>query len=98
MCLRTVERFVDGRIECQIPLLNFLVDDRPDFPRPGILRNVRPLPADFVGDADAHRPLPTLRSGEPRPDMRAHVDPTAVGLQAIEDVKTRLATRAPTGR
>src|SRR5207248_10515363 len=67
----TVKRGVKG----QIPGANLFVDNGPHFPSPGVGGKFAPLVADFVREADTHRPPPLFGDTYARPDVVA--DPVA---------------------
>src|SRR5260370_40906805 len=53
-----MEGSVKRGIERKIPRAELLIDNRPDFPRPGVCGVSAALPADFVREADADGPVP----------------------------------------
>src|SRR5215510_13161058 len=93
-----MEGLAKGRIERQIPGADLLVDDGTHLPRPGIDGKFSALIADFVREADAHRPMPAIGSAEARPNMVANPLPAAAIAGAGEDIEASLKPRRKTLR
>src|SRR4051794_10838775 len=56
--VRAVNGFLQRRIGSEIPAAPLFVDDRTEFPRPGVFRKRAPLVTDFRREAQPDRPLP----------------------------------------
>src|SRR5690348_9801944 len=83
----SMQSLVECGIEREIPPSDFLIQDGPHLPGPGIFREFCSLIPDFVGQADANRPVPFFRNTKPGSNMVAYPVPTVAGTGAGEDVE-----------
>src|SRR6202453_548689 len=81
---------LEGRIDGEVPAPDGLIDDRPDFPGPGVGRVGGTLKADLGGQADSHGPPPGIRYSNPGTDVITHPLHAVSILLAGEDVETDL--------
>ena len=86
----TVPGTVNGGVEGEVETAGLLVDDRPDFPGPGVGLEACALVADLVRDAEAYGEVPALGGADARADVVADpLDALAVALGG-EDVEADL--------
>src|SRR5579884_711571 len=91
---RAMKGAIKRRVEGEIPAIDFFVDDRPNFPRPGIGRVNGALVSELLREAKAYRQMPAFRNAETRPDVVAHPGPAVARLHAGEDVEAGLKPRS----
>jgi hypothetical protein len=84
----TVEGTVESGIEGEIPAADLLVDDRADFPGPGVGGIPAPLVADFVGQAQADGPVPFFGDAHARTDVIADPIPALAVLRGSKNVES----------
>src|SRR6266568_3928762 len=84
---------VEHGIERGVPGTPLLIDDRPDFERPGIGGERALLIANLRGQAQTHREMPTFRGADAWTDMVPHPLPARLRLNAGEDVEACLKPR-----
>ena len=77
----------EDRVESEVPGTVSLIDDGPQFVAPGIGREPALRVTEFLGDAEANRPVPLYGDRKPRTDMISHPLPPPVGLNAAENVE-----------
>src|SRR6266571_1944990 len=87
---RAMEGSVKRGIERKIPRAELLIDNGPDFPRPGVRGVSAALPADFVREADADGPVPVGRNAHPGTNVAAYIIPTLAVLGGSKNVKPGL--------
>src|SRR6266481_2334328 len=87
---RPMKGAVKRGIEGEVPRAELLIHDRADLPRPGVRGVAAALPAYFVREADADRPVPLGRDAHAGPDVAANVIPTLAALGGSENVKAGL--------
>src|ERR1044071_1565476 len=90
-----MHRFFERRVHREIPASDLLINNRPQFPAPGILRKRPPLKAELGRKAHSHRPVPFLRHANSRPDMVPHPFPSRARLDAAEEIKARFTPSVP---
>ena len=83
----TVQRFVEGGIETQIPTVDLLIDDGAHFPCPGVGGKRAALISDFVGEAEADGPFPFFGDGDAGTDMVADPLNALAAAFGSEDVE-----------
>src|SRR6476660_3961997 len=86
MDTRAVEGTVQSRVEGEIPAAELFIKDGTNFPGPSVGGISAALPSDFVGNAEANRPVPFGRDAHARADVAADVVPAVALLQGSENV------------
>src|SRR5437879_2707373 len=85
-----MDGFLETGVQRDVPAAPLFVDDRPQFPIPGILRKGAPLEAEFCRETQSHRPLPFGRNADSRPDVVTNPFPTLARLNAGKNIESRL--------
>src|SRR5437016_4647577 len=85
-----MQHFSKRWIQREVPPADLFIDDRTDFPIPGVFQVEPPMKTDFGGQADSHWPVPALRHADSWADMVPDPFPSPARLDAAKNVKTRL--------
>ena len=85
-----MDRLFETGVQRDVPAAPLFVDDRPQFPIPGILRKGAPLEAEFCRETQSHRPLPFSRNADSRPDVVTDPFPTLAWLNAGKNIESGL--------
>src|SRR5436309_14514897 len=82
-----MERTLQAGVERQVQFPNLLIDDGPDFPRPGVGRITGAHPSELGRKAKADGPFPGRRNPHARPNMIAYELPAVGAIRASENVE-----------
>ncbi len=85
-----MDGFLETGVQREVPAAPLFVDDRPQFPIPGILRKGAPLESDFCRETQSDGPLPFRWNPDSRPDVVTDPFPTLARLNAGKDIESRL--------
>ncbi len=85
---RSPKRAFKGRIECEVPTLELLIDDRTNFPAPGIFGKFAPHVTNLLRETDPDGPMPFGRDAKARANMRADEIQATANARAGEDVES----------
>ena len=82
-----VKGTIEGGVEIKIPAAELPIDDGTHLPRPGVGGELPALVADFIGKAEAHRPLPLLGDGDTGTNVVTDPLNTLAAALGSKDVK-----------
>src|SRR5258708_9997665 len=82
-----MEGTLQAGVERQVQFSNLLINDRPDFPRPGVGRITGAYPSELGRKTEPDGPFPGRRNPHARPNMIAYELPAVGAIRASENVE-----------
>ena len=85
-----MDGFLEAGVQREVPVAPLFVDNRPQFPIPGILGKGAALETEFCRETQSYGPLPFGRNADSRPDVVTNPFPTFAWLNAGENIESGL--------